>query len=160
MRDVQSFGVSGPHWKKSCLGPHIKYTATRSHTQKNPPHNVLSKFTVLCWATFIVILDHMWPVGCVLDTPGFNLKSLFNFSILAPDNSLLRVPQKIHCARAAVTQWTECQPANQTVTGSIPSQGTCLGCRPSPQWEAHKRQLHVDVYLFLCSLLSRLSKNK
>ena len=26
-RGVQPFGVSGPHWKKkSCLGPHIKYT--------------------------------------------------------------------------------------------------------------------------------------
>ena len=26
-RDVQTFGVSGPHRKKkSCLGPHIKYT--------------------------------------------------------------------------------------------------------------------------------------
>ena len=25
---VQPFGISGPHWKKSCLGPHIKYTNT------------------------------------------------------------------------------------------------------------------------------------
>ena len=27
-RGVQLFGVSGPHWKKSCLGPHIQYTNT------------------------------------------------------------------------------------------------------------------------------------
>ena len=31
-RGVQHFGVSGPHWKKkSCLGPHIKYIATRNY---------------------------------------------------------------------------------------------------------------------------------
>ena len=32
-----------------------------------------------------------------------------------------------------VAQWTECWPVNQRVTISIPSQGTCLGCRPGPQ---------------------------
>ena len=37
-------------------------------------------------------------------------------------------------APAGVVRWTECQPANQRVTGSIPSQGTCLGCGPGPQW--------------------------
>ena len=31
-----------------------------------------------------------------------------------------------------VAQWIECQPVNQRVTGSIPSQGTCLGCGPGP----------------------------
>ena len=31
-RSVQPFGISAPHWKKkSCLGPHIKYTATCNH---------------------------------------------------------------------------------------------------------------------------------
>ena len=35
-------------------------------------------------------------------------------------------------ALAGVAQWIECQPANQKVTGSVPSQGTCLGCRPGP----------------------------
>ena len=30
-RGVQHFGVSGPHRKKSCLGPHIKYIAPRIH---------------------------------------------------------------------------------------------------------------------------------
>ena len=34
---------------------------------------------------------------------------------------------------AGVAQWTEHGPANQKVTSSIPSQGTCLGCRPGPQ---------------------------
>ena len=36
-------------------------------------------------------------------------------------------------ALAGVSKWIEHQPANQTVAGSIPSQGTCLGCRPGPQ---------------------------
>ena len=32
---VQPFGVSGPHWKKSCLGLHIKYTTlTKTDEQK------------------------------------------------------------------------------------------------------------------------------
>ena len=30
-RGVQPFGISGPHWKKSCLGSHIKYIVTCNH---------------------------------------------------------------------------------------------------------------------------------
>ena len=67
-RGVQHFVISGPHWrKKSCLGPHIKYTNTNKNKKKS--HNVLSKFTVLCWAAFIAILGHTQPAGCRLDTP-------------------------------------------------------------------------------------------
>ena len=55
-----------------------------------------------------------------------------------------------------VAQWTECQPANQRVTSSIPSQGTCLGCR-LPHWGACERQSHIDVSL---SPSLPLSKNK
>ena len=32
-------------------------------------------------------------------------------------------------ALAGVAQWIANQPVNQKVAGSIPSQGTCLGCR-------------------------------
>ena len=35
-------------------------------------------------------------------------------------------------ALAGVAQRIEHRPANQRVAGSIPSQGTCLGCRPGP----------------------------
>ena len=38
-----------------------------------------------------------------------------------------------YSALAGVAQWIECWPVNQRVSGSIPSQGTCLGCRPGPQ---------------------------
>ena len=40
--------------------------------------------------------------------------------------------RKMDGALAGVAQWIECQPVNQKVAGSIPSQGTCLGCRPGP----------------------------
>ena len=33
-------------------------------------------------------------------------------------------------ALAGVVQWIERHSANQRVAGSIPSQGTCLGCGP------------------------------
>ena len=48
---------------------------------------------------------------------------------------------------AGVVQWTERGPANQSVTGSIPSQGTCLGCRPDAQKVVCERQPHTDVSL-------------
>ena len=36
-------------------------------------------------------------------------------------------------APAGVAQWIEYWPENQGVIGSIPSQGTCLGCGPGLQ---------------------------
>ena len=61
---------------------------------------------------------------------------------------------------AGVAQWIERRPANQRVSGSIPSQGTCLGCQPGPQWVACKRN-HTLMFLSLSlSLPSPLSKNK
>ena len=38
-----------------------------------------------------------------------------------------------YSALAAVAQWIERWPASQGVSASIPSQGTCLGCRPGAQ---------------------------
>ena len=59
-------------------------------------------------------------------------------------------------ALAGVAQWIECQPSNQSVVGSIPSQGTRLGCGPGPHEGAHERLLHIDVSLplFLPPFLS------
>ena len=52
-------------------------------------------------------------------------------------------------ALAGVAQWIECRPVNQGVTGSIPTQGTSLGCGSGPQQGegAHERQPHIDVSL-------------
>ena len=55
--------------------------------------------------------------------------------------------QNLPLALAGVAQWAECQPANHRVTSSIPSQDTCLGCGPGPQWGVRKRQLHIDISL-------------
>ena len=63
-------------------------------------------------------------------------------------------------ALAGVAQWIECRPANQRVASSIPSQGTCLGCGPGPQWRPCKRQPHTDVSLPLFLPPFLLSKNK
>ena len=39
---------------------------------------------------------------------------------------------KVKIALAGVAQWIERGPLNQRVAGLIPSQGTCLDCRPDP----------------------------
>ena len=46
---------------------------------------------------------------------------------------LLKLNDKKTTALAGVAQWIECRPMNQKVTGSNPSQGTCLGCWPGSQ---------------------------
>ena len=63
-------------------------------------------------------------------------------------------------ALAGVAQWIECWLANQKVASLIPSQGTCLGCGPGPQYGARKRQPYMDVSLPFFILPSPLSKNK
>ena len=69
-------------------------------------------------------------------------------------------------ALAGVAQWTECGPAKQRVAGSIPSQGTCVGCEPGPQEGACERQLHIDVSLplflppFACLKINKSLKKK
>ena len=59
-----------------------------------------------------------------------------------------------------VAQWIECWPVSQRVASSIPSQGTCLGCRPGPQDRVHERQPHIDVSLPLLLPSPPLSKSK
>ena len=73
-RGVQPLGISGPQWKKSCLG-HIKYIATCNHTKQS--HNALSKFAILCWAAFTAVLGHVQPAGCRVDTPAGEMKFYF-----------------------------------------------------------------------------------
>ena len=55
----------------------------------------------------------------------------------------------LETALAGVAQWTERWPANQRVAGSIPipSQVTCLDCRPKSPVGAYERQPHIDVSL-------------
>ena len=55
--------------------------------------------------------------------------------------------KSIELALAGVAQWIELQPANQRVTGLIPSQSTSLSCGPGPQDGVCERQPHIDVSL-------------
>ena len=55
--------------------------------------------------------------------------------------------RKVGRALAGVAQWIQCWPANQRVAGSIPSQGTHLGCRQGPRLGVCERQPHMDVSL-------------
>ena len=48
--------------------------STLWHVSTKKSHNVLSKFTMLCWAAFIAILGCMQPAGRRLDTPGWLTK--------------------------------------------------------------------------------------
>ena len=60
-----------------------------------------------------------------------------------------------------MAQWIELGSVNQRVTGSIPSQDTCLGSGPGRWWGAHERQPHIDVSPPLSpSLLLSLEINK
>ena len=66
----------------------------------------------------------------------------------------------IKVALAGVAQWIECRPANQRVTCSIPSQGTCLGCGPGSQGGGGMKSNHTLMFVFLFLPPSPLSKNK
>ena len=63
-----------------------------------------------------------------------------------------------YLALAGVAQWIERLPVNQRVIGSIPSQGTCLGYGPRPQWGTCERHPHIDAFLPLFPPLFPLSK--
>ena len=67
-------------------------------------------------------------------------------------------------ALAGVAQWIEHWPTNQKVTGSIPSQGTCLGCGPGP-WLGGMREAtdcfsHTSMFLSVSLPTSLPSKSK
>ena len=54
-----------------------------------------------------------------------------------------------------VAQWVGRRPTNRKVTGLIPGQGMCLGCRPGPWLGAFKRQpIDVSLPFFLRPFLS------
>ena len=64
----------------------------------------------------------LWQQKCALPHPVSKMIRSLPFKTFKKKRAL-----------AGVAQWIECQTANQRVTSSIPSQGTCLGCGPGPQ---------------------------
>ena len=84
-------------------------------------------------------LNNLHLLSLTRSNPGNNKQSLF---------------KKKNLVLAGVAQWIERQPANQKVTGSIPSQGTCLGFGPGPQYgeiqeAANRRISHPSMFLSL-----------
>ena len=74
---------------------------TLRHVVTKKSHNVLSKFTILCWVTLIAILSRKWPAGRRLDTPAWH-----------PVTALLSPPS---CTLLYVLSWphvheTNCKP--------------------------------------------------
>ena len=68
---------------------------------------------------------------------------------------------KLPWALAGAAQWIEHWPVNQRVSGSIPSQGTCLGCGPGyPVWGLQEATKHWCFSPLSFSLPSSRSKNK
>ena len=61
------------------------------------------------------------------------LQNLFGFVSLGQLGLAENYCKRCQTALAGVAHWIACRPANQGVTSLIPSQGTCLGCRPGPQ---------------------------
>ena len=62
-----------------------------------------------------------------------------SFCFMAFEKNLQDLPAYLHWDFRRITQalngaaqWVGHCPANQKVTGSIPGQGTCLGCGPGP----------------------------
>ena len=64
----------------------------------------------------------------------------------------------VQWALDGVAQWIECQPANQRVTGSIPSQGTRLGCRARLPVVGRMRGNHTLMFSPLSPSLSPVKK--
>ena len=68
-----------------------------------------------------------FPAGIFLDIDQPILKFLWVDKGIGRKKTVLK-----RTALAGVAQWIEHGPANQRVAGSIPSQGTGLGCGPGP----------------------------
>ena len=82
-----------------------------------------------------------------------------NFTRACRNRAKVKGAKSPDLALAGVAQWIEGQPANQRIAGSIPNQGTCLGCRLGPQLGPHERQPHIHVSLSpLLPLCLKISK--
>ena len=101
--------------------------------------------------------SHKWMTLCLKKhTEVFGviyfIKSKSINHIPLPIKFYLFFKKKFTLALADVVQWIECWPKNRRVTSSIPSQGTCLGCRQVPGWGHVRGNLlmyinHNDVSL-------------
>ena len=69
--------------------------------------------------------------------------------------------KKAKIALAGVARWTECWPVSQRVSGSVPGQGTCLGCGLDPQWgcvRGNHTVMFLSLFLPPFSLQNKINK--
>ena len=62
-----------------------------------------------------------------------DLKTYYKSIVIRVECIHIQIDKNTDEPLAGVVQWNEHWTVNQRVTGLIPSQGTCLGCRPGPQ---------------------------
>ena len=110
------------------------------------------------FAPFSLLLFHVYFVMSVLYEYDFHLlfqnKEVIN-KTHQKINGVSCTIENIFWALAGVTPWIERRPVNQRVTGSIPSQGTCLGCWPGPS-RGRARGNHTLMFLSLSFSLPSL----
>ena len=87
-----------------------------------------------------ILICYVWRVaGCLLQYP---------FPEFHLGKQYIQLGKRKAYALSGVAQWIECWPGNQGVAGSIPGQGTWLGCGPGPLW-GHVRGNHTLMFLSL-----------
>ena len=91
----------------------------------------------LCLATILSSFFDFWflnfyPKCSLMSEIKKFIISFSSWSVWRSQSSNISF-KKHFLALAGVSQWIERRPVNQKVSGSVPSQGTCLGCGPGPQ---------------------------
>ena len=111
------------------------------------------KFSLYIWHHVIKILNFILTVITI------QIHTFLKYKVKAwqykPYGPLLKyihiyIYTHTHMALAGMAHWIKHQPANQSVAGSIPSQGTPLGCRLGPQvGECERPSTLMFLSLFL-----------
>ena len=93
-----------------------------------------------CFCFFKAHTSYFYEVKCI--DLSFIASFIVGCVTFSEKPSLTLRLKKKKSALAGVAQWIEHQPANQRVAGSIPSQGTCLGCGLVPGGEHARGNTH------------------
>ena len=111
------------------------------------------------------ITQHLYHQG-LLSSPFLTLQphllSLFLQFMTLQHIGLLQCfhSRNTHWPLTGVAQWVGHYPASQGVTGSIPRQGTCLGCRPGPWLGTGVQEMADRCFSLSPSFPFLKSKNK